>query len=531
MKLALSFFIAAVLVSLGASADLCVSVSSFGSADGSDWDNALGASFTPVRGNTYYIADGDYGSGKTWSTAVSGTTAITIKKATVAEHGPSTGWSDTMGDGYSEWDGWVVTTSYWNFDGVTGGGPGSWATGHGFKLYNTADGANLVLISGETSNITISRVMAQSDRIGRTRGFVTGVDLVTDITFDRCAIYEVFPQCVYTGPTTRLTVERCYLYHNRSTVEYHGEGHAFYGAQNDQVWRWNLFQQIEGTAVFAGINVGTQTNLQIYGNIFEGDTANPLIYYFGGSNETSIYGLYVLNNTFASNTSGTYVIYDGSDWFAYNNIWYANDGSSFAHPGTHDYTFASDNIRSSNGDEDKDPQCISGEANGQNSTGSPFVSYTPGAPTASNFAAETNAGFDTGGIVAGNDLDMFGNTRGSDDAWDRGAVEYDSGNPPSPTIDAPATVTATATSPHSIDIVWDNVTGELGFIVKDNDTVVAVTEADVLSLTLDKLDAATEHVIKVSAFDAVGSSDETQDTATTNTVAARSGGRGAVIRR
>ncbi|MBI3729189.1 MAG: hypothetical protein HY254_12760 [Burkholderiales bacterium] len=82
--------------------------------NGSDWANAYPSlPSTLVRGDTYYIADGAY-VGRAFGTAVSGTTPITIKKATVADHGTSVGWTDTYGDGQATFSsGFVFTSSYW----------------------------------------------------------------------------------------------------------------------------------------------------------------------------------------------------------------------------------------------------------------------------------------------------------------------------------------------------------------------------------------------------------------------------------
>ena len=119
-----------------------------GTGSGLDWTNAC-TDFTGacavgslVRGDTYYVADGTY-AGRTFSTAASGTTLITIKKATVADHGIATGWSDSFGDGAcpastcAQFSGaWVFTTPYWLVDGQTGGGLDQldgrlWVSGHG----------------------------------------------------------------------------------------------------------------------------------------------------------------------------------------------------------------------------------------------------------------------------------------------------------------------------------------------------------------------------------------------------------------
>jgi predicted small secreted protein len=96
-----------------------VRAGSGGSANGLDWTNAytsLPASLT--RGYTYYVADGSY-SGYTFDDAASGTTVITIKKATVASHGTSTGWSDGYGDGDAAFGAIVISTSYNIIDGLS----------------------------------------------------------------------------------------------------------------------------------------------------------------------------------------------------------------------------------------------------------------------------------------------------------------------------------------------------------------------------------------------------------------------------
>jgi hypothetical protein len=86
---------------------------------GVDWNNALGAlPATFTRGYTYYVADGSYGS-KNFNTAASGTTLISIKKATVKSHGTEVGWNSTYGDGQAIFASPLqFTSSYWLFDGV-----------------------------------------------------------------------------------------------------------------------------------------------------------------------------------------------------------------------------------------------------------------------------------------------------------------------------------------------------------------------------------------------------------------------------
>ncbi|NML18697.1 hypothetical protein, partial [Azohydromonas caseinilytica] len=109
---------ASMLPAFASAANVYVRPGATGANNGSDWANAYTAlPSTLVRGNVYYIAAGSY-AGRTFSTAASGTTPVTIKKATVADHGTSTGWSDAYGTGQASFTGGIsFTTPYWVFDG------------------------------------------------------------------------------------------------------------------------------------------------------------------------------------------------------------------------------------------------------------------------------------------------------------------------------------------------------------------------------------------------------------------------------
>jgi hypothetical protein len=118
-----------------------------GTGSGADWTNAYTSlPATLVRGDTYYIAAGTY-SGVTFKTATSGTTLITIKKATVADHGIATGWLDSYAAGQANFTSeLIIESSNWVIDGQTGGGPGAWNSGFGFKI--TSSQTELIRIVG-----------------------------------------------------------------------------------------------------------------------------------------------------------------------------------------------------------------------------------------------------------------------------------------------------------------------------------------------------------------------------------------------
>jgi hypothetical protein len=88
-----------------------------GTGSGTSWTNAMAYSSLAgshwVRGDTYYLADGNYGTSLSITTSASGTTAITIKKAQAYDYGRasdgcpndiSAGWNaSTMGAAQAIW--------------------------------------------------------------------------------------------------------------------------------------------------------------------------------------------------------------------------------------------------------------------------------------------------------------------------------------------------------------------------------------------------------------------------------------------
>lgn len=96
------------------------------SGNGSDWTNAYGSlPATLTRGDTYYLADGNYGS-YAFDDAESGTQWITVKKAIQSDHGTDTGWQNSYGDGAAEFSKWNFQTNYWEVDGQVGQWSSDW---------------------------------------------------------------------------------------------------------------------------------------------------------------------------------------------------------------------------------------------------------------------------------------------------------------------------------------------------------------------------------------------------------------------
>ncbi len=93
-----------------------------------------------VRGDTYYVADGNYAR-HIFNDAEAGSTYITIKKATESAHGTDVGWDKSYGDGQATFavaaasgyeTGLKFRKGYYIFDGVTGSGNNP--SSYGFKI-------------------------------------------------------------------------------------------------------------------------------------------------------------------------------------------------------------------------------------------------------------------------------------------------------------------------------------------------------------------------------------------------------------
>ncbi len=106
------------MAGFASAADHYVRQGATGSGAGSDWTNAYTIlPSTLTRGDTYYLADGSYGS-YTFDDPNSGSVGIAIVKATASSHGTNTGWVDSYGDGQATFTHWNVYTDYYTFNGV-----------------------------------------------------------------------------------------------------------------------------------------------------------------------------------------------------------------------------------------------------------------------------------------------------------------------------------------------------------------------------------------------------------------------------
>lgn len=343
-----------------------------GTGDGSAWDNALDdLPATLTRGNTYYIADGNYAT-YTFNDAVSGGTLITIKKATGSDHGTETGWVSTYGDGSAVFATEVIfTTSNWVFDGNgTHTIPTNHLNAYGFIVGSATTGNNAGIVefgsAGNTvSNITFRYVAATNTVGGETVGNVTVMvrfypsQQHHHISLRNCWFKNSGKDGIQCSDSYAILVERCYIERLGRLLESgasdHGQTVQMFSSNfpiNNYVFRWNTWDSCEGQSLAAYVDDGNAsanslTKFRFYGNVVvnpfgtEGRSAGfntsggILGNAWDGQGVTN--GL-CYNNTFVNlrdsfvseATTTTFPIHAGTsvvDFYRHNNLFYNCDSS------------------------------------------------------------------------------------------------------------------------------------------------------------------------------------------------------------
>ena len=432
-KRVLIFSLLLMLVSVSAqAATYYIRSGASGIGNGSDWNNAFSSMPSSlIRGATYYIADGSYGS-YTFDDVESGTTVTKVKKAIESDHGTDSGWTSSYGDGKAIFSNVIFNSSFWEFDGQTGGGPKIWNDKYGIVIYSTS--SILISLGQNVKNIAILHVKATGSTDGDFNAAVKGVYTNSNLKFSYCEIGSVFGPIFHIGNWSNVVIEYCYLHDNKSTAEWHSEGISSIGNNDDIVIRYCIWDKIAGTAVIAGVNYGSSNNWEIYGNVFSRSVST--IYYYWevpGTNQNSMTNSMFFNNIVVGMRNGSVGglrVQNGNNNIGYNNVWYDNVANSFGMSFAMDYTYADENIRI----EDCSPVCdknldvIDGDVNGWLENGNPFTYYNED-PLLSDFTPkkgfyDNHPGYDTKLLIGSNNIDMNGNKRGIDGIWDRGAIEY-----------------------------------------------------------------------------------------------------------
>lgn len=256
-----------------------------GANNGTDWNNAFTAIPTTLaRGDTYYIADGSYGN-YTVNTVASGATFIWIKKATVADHGTSTGWSDAYGDGQALFHCWQfeaggagVDAGYVDINGysthVTNNCGFKW-TGLSIQEaafewhYGSGDWPEMKFQYCEVDGPMKGADMASSAGPPWSYGFLmipyngSGYDSTSNTVISHCWIHGVSTPLNDCDGPRYITVEYCHIYDGRVTGEDHGN--VFLANGDFNTFRYNHCWNYHPEGIYF---VNDTTGWKIYGNVF-----------------------------------------------------------------------------------------------------------------------------------------------------------------------------------------------------------------------------------------------------------------------
>jgi len=321
--------------------------------DGSTWSNALNdLPVSLVRGNTYYIADGNYSYHIFNDTEVS-ETYIYIKKATASAHGSNTGWDNAFGDGQAVWGTEIVSTyeigirfrtGYYVFDGVAGLENNS--SSYGFAIVPTDPTKHQYLIGipmiGD-SNYQLDHITVSHAAIV-TSGEGTGVPTQVGIFSNSNALY----------PSTNIVISNNYFYNasvnilirqaqnwtirdnyfdgNWSSSDNHGE--QISPATSNNVFLYNnVFKDSSAFIVGAHNEAGGNTNWEVYNNIIFGNTGEFITAGFAMAESAESDGVIswqVHHNTFVDVVfSGRGAVFAGDltdvntqKSYAYNNLFF-----------------------------------------------------------------------------------------------------------------------------------------------------------------------------------------------------------------
>jgi hypothetical protein len=387
-----------------------------GGGSGADFNNLATLPNTTgfVRGNVYKVIEGSYGS-KTFSTANSSTTTITIQAVTSADSAVA-GYASSLHDTQPTFGSIILGSDYWIIDGVTRN-ESNWSDGAAYGMRITTIEASTSITAG----ICAANIVLKYLNLGGPEGSsYTGTEdefCVKIAGFDELGL--------------NWTMQKLYAHNIAHAAQFHLNGldggiledswisngwgkEAVRGqiALKNFVIRRNFFRNAsmnsgvpgEGSTAEIAIWDGSANqfdNVEIYRNVFlrtnsEENSGGTIVV---GGNGTSWAGspasnVLIYNNTIAGvegGASGGNILVNGTGTVR-NNLWYDAVGTPSATPNT-----------SNNSEEASDP----------------FVSYAGGNL---RLSAE-KAGFELGDPY---NIDLDGNVD-DDGTFSRGAYAFETG--------------------------------------------------------------------------------------------------------
>lgn len=254
------------------------SSNNYAKEDGADWNNAFNGmpvessnfwTSTIQAGDIIYVAGGKYT--KSWEFGSGGSdnnTRITIKKATVDDHGTDVGWEDVFDsqvllDDVSIW----IKVSNITIDGQVP---------DGIRIYRPTKGtAGIGWPTIGTDNVTLRyfQIEGPGYEIDFNIYGTRGVDVTpssgrsNNITIEYCDIFNQ-PSQIYFLSVNNSIVQNCELHHGSDTTAPPNDDHEnvlYSDNSNEIIVRYNIIHDYAAEGIFIRSN---QNNWEVYGNVF-----------------------------------------------------------------------------------------------------------------------------------------------------------------------------------------------------------------------------------------------------------------------
>lgn len=461
----------------GLAACHAVGPSASGNGSGSDWNNRMNKlPTTLVRGDTYYLMDGSYGS-YSLRTANSGTTRITIKKAQSYDYGRgsdgcpndiSAGWSvGSMGNAqavFSSFDAPSSGVSYITVDGngrssepgcgtaattaaspsdcgikfvtaIGGDGPLDIGTNSGGS--NRSNGWTLRYIESQGSGDAGNGTGGGEENSLWCRG---GCD---NLTIEHVWWYNTSCNFIKLPWSSGGMIRLSYFKQNDSASVCHGQFYIQEVNTENVTFASNVIQDIQGTGMWVMMTGGTTNNLNIYNNTIFRTQGSSRPGFSNGifaciSSNTKCQVNFIGNSiaNYTADYSGADGIRNennnGSSYTWRNNLFYSTKNVGFSLNGA---SFTEDHNTWLNSGS---PATGSGDVTVATGAPNPFINW----PNADFKLASQSASWAAGATLSSPyNVDMDGGARpGGDGTWNRGAYEYGGAQTPAP----PTGLTTTA---------------------------------------------------------------------------------------
>jgi hypothetical protein len=414
-----------------------------GNGSGSDWTNAYKAlPGALVRGDTYYVGDGSYPA-YVFDDATSGSTPITIKKATAADSGSAPDWQPSYGDGQAVFGGWTFRTSHYTILGQTRNG----ADWEHEAAYGMDINGEITIDAAGVSNLRLSHFS-----VGGTVGSVYpnttsfGIKMTVpssparnNLYFGYCYIHNTTLP-IHSRSNSDVTLEYCHLGPGFGKEAISHQTGGSWNIRNNKFIDSCVLPASEGcTAVIGMFNFtggGSPVecycdNMLIYGNVFAESgkfsavKADGIILMHATNNSKFFNNSVVRHN---GNWAGAVRLMEGVGNEIKNNLWYwvgDYDGSwggivaAEANSVSNNWCYYGSNKPARLG-----ANCSAIAGTRFNGSEDPFVGIASGnynLKGSLSGVSPRNNGLNLGAAYG---VDMNGNPRGADGAWDIGALEF-----------------------------------------------------------------------------------------------------------